>query len=96
MGISVAVGSICFGVVIGWITYFTMRKNTKPRTLSDITVIISALVGPAILGSGDHDERRPDDLRICLRRVPVGADLCLRSRIQRRVVTSPDEIRVPP
>jgi hypothetical protein len=49
MGISVAVGSICFGVVIGWITYYTMRKNTKPRTLSDITVIISALAGPAVL-----------------------------------------------
>jgi len=49
MGISVAVGSMCFGAVIGWITYYTMRKNTKPRTLSDITVIISALVGPAVL-----------------------------------------------
>jgi hypothetical protein len=49
MSISVAVGSICFGVVIGWITYYTMRKNTKPRTLSDITVIISALAGPAVL-----------------------------------------------
>ena len=49
MGISVAVGSICFGVVIGWITYYTMRKNTQPRELADITVIISALAGPAIL-----------------------------------------------
>ena len=49
MDISVAIGSMCFGIVIGWITYYTMRKNTKPRALSDITVIISALVGPAIL-----------------------------------------------
>jgi uncharacterized membrane protein YeaQ/YmgE (transglycosylase-associated protein family) len=49
MGASVAWGSICFGMVIGWITYYTMRKNTKPRTLADITVIISALVGPAVL-----------------------------------------------
>jgi hypothetical protein len=40
---------MCFGLVLGWITYYTMRKSTKPRTLSDITVIISALVGPAIL-----------------------------------------------
>jgi hypothetical protein len=49
MGASVAWGSVGFGAVLGWITYYTMRKNTKPRTLSDITVIISALVGPAIL-----------------------------------------------
>jgi hypothetical protein len=49
MGASVAWGSACFGLVIGWITYYTMRKNTKPRTLADVTVIISALVGPAII-----------------------------------------------
>jgi len=46
---SVVWGSLCFGAVIGWITYYTMRKNTKPRTLSDLTVIIAALVGPGIL-----------------------------------------------
>ena len=49
MDTSVAWGSLCFGAVIGWITYYTMRKNTKPRTLSDLTVIIAALVGPGIL-----------------------------------------------
>jgi hypothetical protein len=49
MDISVMIGSMCFGIVIGWITYYTMRKNTKPRELADITVILSALVGPAIL-----------------------------------------------
>jgi hypothetical protein len=49
MGASLAWGSICFGAVIGWITYYTMRKSTQPRTLSDITVILSALVGPAVL-----------------------------------------------
>jgi hypothetical protein len=46
---SVIWGSLCFGAVIGWITYYTMRKNTKPRALSDLTVIIAALVGPGIL-----------------------------------------------
>jgi len=49
MDTSVAYGSIGFGMVIGWVTYYTMRKNTKERTLADITVIISALVGPAVL-----------------------------------------------
>ena len=46
---SVVGGSLCFGAVIGWITYYTMRKNTRPRSLSDLTVILVALVGPAIL-----------------------------------------------
>jgi hypothetical protein len=46
---SVVWGSLCFGAVIGWITYYTMRKNTKPRTLADLTVIVAALVGPGIL-----------------------------------------------
>jgi uncharacterized membrane protein YeaQ/YmgE (transglycosylase-associated protein family) len=49
MNTSLALGSIGFGMVIGWVTYYTMRKNTKERTLADITVIISALVGPAVL-----------------------------------------------
>ena len=49
MDASLAYGSIGFGMVIGWVTYYTMRKNTKERTLADITVIISALVGPAVL-----------------------------------------------
>ena len=34
MDISVWIGSMCFGIVIGWITYYTMRKNTKPRELA--------------------------------------------------------------
>jgi glycopeptide antibiotics resistance protein len=42
-------GSACLGAVIGWITYYTMRKNTKQRTLADITVIISALIGPTVV-----------------------------------------------
>jgi len=49
MDASYAYGSLCFGMVIGWITYYTMRKNTKERTLADLTVIISALIGPAVL-----------------------------------------------
>lgn len=49
MDASLAWGSIGFGMVIGWITYYTMRKNTKERTLADLTVIITALIGPAVL-----------------------------------------------
>jgi Ca2+/H+ antiporter len=49
MNASLAWGSIGFGMVIGWITYYTMRKNTKERTLADLTVIITALIGPAVM-----------------------------------------------
>lgn len=49
MDASLAWGSIGFGMVIGWITYYTMRKNTQQPTLADITVIMSALIGPAVL-----------------------------------------------
>lgn len=49
MDASLAWGSIGFGMVIGWITYYTMRKNTQQPTLADIAVIISALIGPAVL-----------------------------------------------
>jgi hypothetical protein len=49
MEAALALGSVGFGMVIGWVTYYTMRKNTKERTLADITVIISALVGPAVM-----------------------------------------------
>ncbi|MFO7632312.1 MAG: hypothetical protein R6W76_07230 [Caldilinea sp.] len=49
MDASLAWGSVGFGMVVGWITYYTMRKNTKERALADITVIIIALVGPAVL-----------------------------------------------
>jgi len=49
METSLALGSVGFGMVIGWVTYYTMRKNIKERTLADITVIISALIGPAVL-----------------------------------------------
>ena len=49
MEASVVWGSLCFGAVVGWITYYTMRRNTKPRALSDLTVIVAVLVGPAIL-----------------------------------------------
>lgn len=49
MQTSVVWGSLCFGAVIGWITYHTLRRNARQRTLSDVMVVLAALVGPAIL-----------------------------------------------
>ncbi|MEO5890932.1 MAG: hypothetical protein ABIQ31_11800 [Ferruginibacter sp.] len=40
-------GSICFGVVIGWITYRTLRRKDGTG-LSDIATVIGALGGAAV------------------------------------------------
>jgi hypothetical protein len=41
-------GAFCFGAVIGWFTYFTMRYSPT-HALSDIAVVIGAVGGAAIL-----------------------------------------------
>lgn len=40
-------GSICFGIVIGWVTYRTLRRKDG-TTLADISGVIGALGGAAI------------------------------------------------
>jgi uncharacterized membrane protein YeaQ/YmgE (transglycosylase-associated protein family) len=43
------IGAICFGIVIGWVTYRTLRRS--PTTgLSDIATVIGAVAGAAITG----------------------------------------------
>jgi uncharacterized membrane protein YeaQ/YmgE (transglycosylase-associated protein family) len=42
------IGAACFGVVIGWITYRTLRRSTTTG-LSDIATIIGAVGGAAVL-----------------------------------------------
>jgi uncharacterized membrane protein YeaQ/YmgE (transglycosylase-associated protein family) len=41
-------GAICFGLVMGWITYRTLRRKTEGAALSDISAVIGALGGGAI------------------------------------------------
>jgi uncharacterized membrane protein YeaQ/YmgE (transglycosylase-associated protein family) len=41
-------GAFAFGAVLGWITYFIMRR-AQPTALTDIATIIGALGGAAIL-----------------------------------------------
>jgi uncharacterized membrane protein YeaQ/YmgE (transglycosylase-associated protein family) len=40
-------GAICFGLVIGWVTYRTLRRS-KTNGLSDIATIIGAVGGAAV------------------------------------------------
>jgi hypothetical protein len=42
-------GSLCFGIVIGWITHRTLRRST-PSGLSDIATVIGAIGGAAVTG----------------------------------------------
>jgi len=41
------IGAVCFGVVMGWITYSTLRRLER-RALTDLTSIVGALGGAAV------------------------------------------------
>lgn len=41
-------GTICFGVVIGWVTYRTLRRSGETVALSNIATVIGAVGGAAI------------------------------------------------
>jgi NhaP-type Na+/H+ or K+/H+ antiporter len=46
------VGGICFGVVIGWIVYRTLRRAPKTG-ISDVATVIGAVGGGAVTGIFD-------------------------------------------
>ena len=41
-------GALCFGLVIGFVTYRTLRKTKESVALSDIATVIGAVGGAAI------------------------------------------------
>jgi uncharacterized membrane protein YeaQ/YmgE (transglycosylase-associated protein family) len=45
-----AIGALCFGLVIGWITYRTLRRRAEAVALSDIATVIGAVGGAAVTG----------------------------------------------
>lgn len=42
------VGAFCFGVVIGWVTYRTLRRTRETVALSNIATVIGAVGGAAV------------------------------------------------
>jgi hypothetical protein len=44
------VGSFCFGLVIGWVTYRTLRRKVEGVALGDIAAVIGAVGGATIVG----------------------------------------------
>ena len=41
-------GALCFGLVIGWVTYRTLARTTSATTLSDIATVIGAVGAGAV------------------------------------------------
>jgi hypothetical protein len=41
-------GPICFGIVVGWITYRSLRRRSGQPGLSDIATVIGAVGGGAV------------------------------------------------
>jgi uncharacterized membrane protein YeaQ/YmgE (transglycosylase-associated protein family) len=39
------IGALCFGIVVGWITYRTLRRRGETVALSDIASVIGAVGG---------------------------------------------------
>jgi hypothetical protein len=44
----VDIGALCFGLVVGWITYRTLRRKEALSGLSDISTVIAAIGGAAV------------------------------------------------
>lgn len=51
------IGAIAFGLVIGWVTYRTLRRNTEAVSLSDIATVFGAVGGAAVTTLFDDDGR---------------------------------------
>ena len=43
------IGALCFGIVVGWTTYRTLRRNPT-NGLTDLATVIGAVGGAAITG----------------------------------------------
>jgi ABC-type Co2+ transport system permease subunit len=41
-------GAFCFGLVIGWVTYRTLRRQGETVALSNIATVIAAVGGAAV------------------------------------------------
>ncbi|MCB1057311.1 MAG: hypothetical protein KDD11_17565 [Acidobacteria bacterium] len=51
-----AVGALCFGLVIGWVTYRTLRRSGETVALSNIATVIGAVGGAAVTGLFNSQE----------------------------------------
>ena len=45
-----AVGAFCFGLIIGWVTYRTLRRTGETVAVSNIASVVGAVGGAAVTG----------------------------------------------
>lgn len=43
------IGALCFGLVIGWVTYRTLRRTGETVAVSNIATVIGAVGGAAVV-----------------------------------------------
>jgi NhaP-type Na+/H+ or K+/H+ antiporter len=41
-------GALCFGLVVGWVTYRTLRRTKQESNLADIATVIGSVGGAAV------------------------------------------------
>ena len=44
------IGALCFGIIVGWVTYRTLRRTGETVALSNIAAVIGAIGGGAVTG----------------------------------------------
>jgi hypothetical protein len=49
-------GSACFGLVIGWITYRTLSRKAGPVALSDLATVLGVVGGGVVTGLFDQPD----------------------------------------
>ena len=49
-------GAFCFGLVVGWITYRTLRRRADQVGLTDIATVLGAVGGGAVTGLFDQPD----------------------------------------
>ena len=54
--IPAGIGAVCFGLVVGWVTYRTLARRVEGVSLSDIATVIGAVGGAAVVAIF-HDRR---------------------------------------
>jgi uncharacterized membrane protein YeaQ/YmgE (transglycosylase-associated protein family) len=42
------IGALCFGIIIGWVTYRTLRRTGETVALSNIASVVAAVGGGAV------------------------------------------------
>jgi hypothetical protein len=50
------IGAVCFGFVIGWIVYRTLRRSGEKSKVSDLATVIGAVGGGAVTALFDTPE----------------------------------------